>query len=49
MAITKFHGVIFLQRDSEFPKIELIAGDAKILDDISDDAARHVARDATKM
>ena len=44
MAITKFHGVIFLQRDSEFPKIELVAGDAKILDDIGDDASRHVAR-----
>jgi hypothetical protein len=44
MAITEFHGAIFLQRDSEFPKIEFVAGDAKIFDDIGDDAARHVAR-----
>jgi hypothetical protein len=44
MAITKFQGAIFLQRDSEFPKIKFVAGDAEIFNDVSDDAARHVAR-----
>src|SRR5947199_8097177 len=32
------------QRDSEFPKIKFIAGDAEIFNDVGDDAARHVAR-----
>jgi hypothetical protein len=34
----------FRQGDSEFPKIKFIAGDAEIFNDVSDDAARHVAR-----
>ena len=41
---TEFQPAIFRQRDSEFPKIKFIAGDAEIFNDVSDDAARHVAR-----
>ena len=42
MAITEFPRN-FRQRDSEFPKIEFVAGDAEIFDDVGDDAARYVA------
>jgi hypothetical protein len=31
-------------RDSEFPEVEVVAADAEVLDDVGDDAARHVAR-----
>jgi hypothetical protein len=34
---------IFPRHDSEFPKIEVIAGDAEIFNDVGNDAARHVA------
>ena len=44
MAITEFQRAIFLQRDSEFPKIQFVASDAEIFNDVGDDAARHVAR-----
>ena len=32
------------QRDSEFPKIEFVTGDAEIFNDVGDNAARYVAR-----
>ena len=44
MAITEFQRAIFLQRDSEFPKIKFVASDTEIFNDVGDDAARHVAR-----
>jgi len=44
MAIPELQRAIFRQRNSEFPKIEFVAGDAEIFDDIGDNAARHVAR-----
>ena len=44
MAIPELQRAIFRRRNSEFPKIEFVAGDAEIFDDIGDNAARHVAR-----
>jgi hypothetical protein len=44
MDIREFQPTIFRPRDSEFSKIKFITGDAEIFNDVSDDAARHVAR-----
>lgn len=37
-------GVSSDRSGSEFPEVELIAGDPEVLDNVGDDAARHVAR-----